>query len=175
VCHMEPCHALDTLLTHLPCQDEVKTTIREFLQKDGQYDKYGKAFESKCDLRPLHKALQVCSSSSRPNSCCNFYKREGLARVSDACVSDAFVSDAFVSDAFVSDAFVCQMPLCVRCLCVGYAFVSDALVSNALVSDVPLCQVRLCVRYAFVSDALVLRQVLSWFKSCRAGPGAQGQ
>eukprot|EP00802_Teleaulax_amphioxeia_P000868 Tamp_00869.p1 GENE.Tamp_00869~~Tamp_00869.p1 ORF type:complete len:472 (+),score=150.05 Tamp_00869:2456-3871(+) len=39
-------------------QDEVKTTIREFLQKDGQYDKYGKAFESKCDLRPLHKALQ---------------------------------------------------------------------------------------------------------------------
>ena len=172
MCHMEPCHALDTLLTHLPCQDEVKTTIREFLQKDGQYDKYGKAFESKCDLRPLHKALQVCSSSSRPNSCCNFYKREGLARVSDACVSDAFVSDAFVSD-----ARVCQLPLCVRCLCVGYAFVSDALVSNALVSDVPLCQVRLCVRCPCVETSLELVQVLqSWPRGTGSvGRGAQGQ
>ena len=151
MCHMEPCHALDTLLTHLPCQDEVKTTIREFLQKDGQYDKYGKAFESKCDLRPLHKALQVCSSSSRPNSCCNFYKREGLARVSDACVSDAFVSDAFVSDARVCQMPLCQMPVCVRCLCVSDAFVSDTPLCQMPLCQMPLCQMCLCVRYASVS------------------------
>jgi hypothetical protein len=41
-------------------QDEVKETIREFLQQDKEYEQFEKDVELKCDLRPLHKALEVC-------------------------------------------------------------------------------------------------------------------
>jgi succinate dehydrogenase / fumarate reductase flavoprotein subunit len=46
-------------------QNPSKETIREFLQQDKEYEKFEKDVELKCDLRPLHKALQVCCSSRR--------------------------------------------------------------------------------------------------------------